>query len=264
MSVKGSEVWPNAPLALVAAQVRYPAVAEYGLGIAQRVRDEFGDWEVRSDTSQTFEATIGGLDTQTSVRSETFYRIISKGRTRIITVQPSNFTLEVSDYVGFADFRDLLERTSSAVERVLRPEGILRVGLRYIDEINVSEPRPDWGRWLDPSLMAPALPPELTPSQWTGAVQYRVTPNQVLVFRYGTSEDPVVSPTGPLARPRVPKGPIFVLDFDSSWRSSDTPQFTADRIVEVADRLHRPLRSLFDRLITPQLLAIFRQEPQND
>ena len=73
-----------------------------------------------------------------------------------------------------------------------------------------------------------------------------------------------VSPTGPLARPRVPKGPIFVLDFDSSWRSSDTPHFTADRIVEVADCLHRPLRSLFDRLITPQLLAIFRQEPQND
>ena len=59
----------------------------------------------------------------------------------------------------------------------------------------------------------------------------------------------------------MPEGPIFMLDFDSSWQPSDIPSFEAERIVTVADRLRSPLRELFDSLIPPSLKDIFRQDP---
>lgn len=265
--MNSGEVFPNAPLALVAAEVRYPAVTEGALSMAihRLIRDALGsDWVIHNDTTQTFEVGVDAAGPRTSSRSETVGRITSRQRTRIVTARPDNFTVEVVDYEHFADFRGLLERASDAVESVLKPDGISRIGLRYIDEIAVPESPPRWSRWLESSLMAPSLTPQLTPTEWTGAVQYQVTPDQSLVFRYGPSAGPVVSSAGPLRRARVPDGPIFMLDFDSSWQPSDIPEFKADRIVAVADRLRSPLRELFDSLITPSLKDVFRQDPRND
>ena len=235
------------------------------MAVHRRIRDEIGsDWVIHNDTTQTLEAGVGAAGAQASLRSETVGRITLRPRTRIITARPDSFNVEVVDYVSFADFRDLLERASAAVEKVLRPDGIARVGLRYIDEISVPGPVPQWRRWLDPSLMSPGRRAGLTPVEWTGAVQYQVAPDQSLVLRYGPSAGPAVSPEGPLRRPRVPEGRIFVLDFDSSWQPSDIPEFTARGIVEAADRLHSPLRGLFDSLLQPSLLELFRKDPSND
>lgn len=265
--MNSGEVFPNAPLALVAAEVRYPPVTEGALGMAihRRIRDALdSDWVIHNDATQTFKVGVGSYGPPASSQSETVGRIASRQRTKTLTVGPENFILEVVDYEHFADFRDLLERVSAAIQSVLKPDGVSRVGLRYVDEISVPEPSPQWSQWLDLSLMAPSLPPGLTPTEWTGAVQYQVTPDQSLVFRYGPSEGPVVSTGGTLRRSWVPDGPIFVLDFDSSWQPSDIPEFTADRIVEASDRLHSPLRILFDSLVTPPLLEIFRRDPRND
>ena len=267
LSMSSGEIFPNAPLALVAAEVRYPAVTEGALSMAihRRIRDALGsDWVIHNDTTQTFEVGVDATGPRASSRSETVGRIASRQRTKTITAGPENFILEVVDYEHFADFRGLLERVSSAIQSVLKPDGISRVGLRYVDEITVPEPKPQWSQWLDSSLMAPSLPPGLTPTEWTGAVQYQVAPDQSLVFRYGPSAGPVVSTGGTLRRPLVPDGPIFVLDFDSSWQPSDIPEFTADRILEAADRLRSPLRVLFGSLVTPPLLEVFREDPRND
>lgn len=263
MSISG-EVFPNAPLALVAAEVRYPAVSERQLGMAiqKQLRDAIGaDWVIHNDTSQTFEALIGpGGPQQASVRSDTVGRIVTRQKTKIITIQPDHLVIEVADYLHFDDFRDLLERTAAAVESILRPDGISRMGLRYIDEIAVPESPPQWDHWLHSSLMAPATG-GLTPTEWTGAVQYTIDTDQIMVFRYGPSKGPVVAPNGPLRRPKVPEGPIFMLDFDGSWQPRDIPEFTATHIADMAGRLRAPLRGLFDSLVTPDLLKIFRQDP---
>ncbi len=262
-----SEVFPNAPLALVAAEVRYPAVTGGSLSMAvhRRIRDVLdADWVIHNDTTQTLEVGVDAGGPRASSRSETVKRITSRQRTRIVTARPDNFTVEVVDYKHFADFRGLLEQASTAVESVLQPDGISRVGLRYIDEITVPETPPQWSNWLEASLLPPSMPTGLDPTAWTGAVQYQVAPDQSLVFRYGPSAGPVVSSSGPLRRPAAPEGPIFMLDFDSSWQPSDIPSFEAERIVTVADRLRSPLRELFDSLITPSLIDIFRQDLGDD
>jgi len=265
MGMSHGEVYPNAPLALVAAEIRFPPVSERSLGmpVHRQIRDLMGDdWVIHNGTTQTLEAGVGPAGPQASLKSETVGRITSRSRTKIITVRPENLTVEVSDYIHFADFRDLLQRAAAAVEQVIKPDGVARAGLRYIDEVTVPEATPDWSKWLHGSLFPPALPPALVPTSWTGAVQYQVEDDQVVVFRYGPSDDPVVSSQGPLRRTRVPKGPVFMLDFDSSWQPLDIPRFSADSIVEVADRLRDPLRGLFDSLIRPDLLQLFRQEPK--
>ena len=257
------EVFPNAPLALVVTEVRYPPVSESALTmpIYRRIRDMLGTgWVIHNATAQTFEAGVDAAGPRAALRSEKFSRITSRDRTRIVTVKPENFTVEVVDYLRFPDFRDLLLLAAQAVESVLRPDGIVRVGLRYINEVSVPAQPPQWDDWLNSSLIAPELPPELTLTEWTGTAHYQVAADQFLVLRYGPSAGPVVSSEGPLRRSRVPDGPIFMLDFDSFWQPNSIPEFTGDRIGDKANELHRPLRGLFDSLSKPRLLEVFRKD----
>ena len=195
----------------------------------------------------------------TSMTHEMVQRITSRQRTKLITVRPDSLTIEVTDYKHFTDFRDLLQQASAATEQVVQPDGIVRAGLRYIDEVVVPTIPPDWSQWIDSSLLPPSSD-GLVPSEWTGTVMYKVDDEQLLVFRYGPSASPVVSSTEHLRRPKMPTGPVFMLDFDSSWQPSEIPTFTAERIVTAADRLRAPLRGLFDSLIKPDLLKIFRKQ----
>ena len=190
------EVFPNAPLALVAAEVRYPPVSEGALTmpVYRRIRDMLGSgWVIHNATTQTFEAGVDAVGPRASLRSERYSRITSRERTRIVTAKPQSFTVEVVDYLRFPDFQDLLVLAGRAVESVLRPDGITRVGLRYINEVSVPDQHSQWADWLDSSLMAPELPPELKLTEWTGAAHYRVAAEQFLVLHYGPSVGPVVS-----------------------------------------------------------------------
>ncbi len=263
LSMATGEVFPSAPLALVAAEVRYPPVSDASLTmpVYRRLRDALGDdWVIHNATTQTFEAGVDAAGPRASLRSETYSRVTSRSRTRIVTAKPDNFTVEVVDYLRFPDFLDLLVLAAQAVGTVLRPDGIVRVGLRYINEIVVPEENPQWGDWLDTSLVAPELPSRLTLTDWVGTAHYQVADEQFLVLRYGPSAGPVVAVDGPLRRGRVSEGPIFLLDFDSFWQPDTIPEFTSDRICGVVSTLHRPLRGLFDSLCKPGLIDVFRKD----
>lgn len=263
LGMPAGEVFPNAPLALVVAEVRYPPVSDGALRLPvyRRIRDLLGaGWVIHNATEQTFEAGVDADGPRASLRSEQYSRITSRERTRIVTAKPESFTVEMVDYSGFPDFRKLLVRAAQAVGNVLRPDGVVRVGLRYVNEITVPDRPPEWGQWLDPSLVAPELPPTLKLTEWMGTARYEVASDQFLVLRYGPWEGPAVSPDGPLRRSRVPEGPIFLLDFDSFWQPDDIPEFTRERIGGVADELHRPLRGLFSGLCKPGLRDIFRKD----
>ena len=227
----------------------------------RRIRDQLGSgWVIHNAATQTFEAGIDAAGPRASLRAETFSRITSRERTQIITAKPESFAIEVVDYLRFPDFRNLLVLASQAIDNVLQPDGIVRVGLRYINEISVDQQMPKWDSWLDRSLLAPELPRQLTLTDWTGTARYQVTDDQFLVLQYRPSAGPVISPEGPLRRPWVPEGPIFMLDFDSFWQPDNIPEFTSDRIGEVSDSLHSPLRGLFDSLCQPRLLKVFRED----
>ena len=230
-------VHPNSPLALVAAEVRFPPVSDQAFGkpIYREMRDLIGsEWVITDDI-----------------------KITSRQGTKVITVQPDMVSVEVSDYSSFDDFRSLLRSIASSVERVIRPNGISRLGLRYFNEITVPETLPDWSRWLHQSAIQEdplgddEMQPQhsnLLPSRWS--VLYTIEPDRRLALSCGTSDESTASPYGPPERSSPVDGQVFSIGLDSFWQPSETPEFTANIIIEAADSLHVPLAaSLADRRV---------------
>ena len=256
------EVYPNPPIALVAVEVRFPPVDDRTVA---RAHDPIAallgsDWILQNEPVDELRSQIGP-DGAPSFVSSVQRKIVHRKLRRVVTVQSESLTLEVTDYVGFDDFRALLAQSARAIAPVLHPSGVTRAGLRYIDEITVTQADPDWSAWLDPSVLPPVVD-GISPTNWSGAAQYRISPDQLLVLRYGPSPTPVVTPTHFPRRRGAPFGPVFVLDFDGSWQPDEVPVFDAEEVATRISDLRAPIRQLFDAVISDKLQKVFKEAPQ--
>ncbi len=273
------EVYPNAPLALVAVEVRFPEAPSdraLPLPLQRSFRDLLGDdWVIESHRVQQIEVAFGpGAPGGQTGQQTALPRFTLRDRTLAVALTDSSLTVETTNYRHYLDFRAVLERVFSAAAELLQPDGVARVGMRYIDEIRVAgieEGRSsEWREWLDPSLLPPGLDEmvglEYPPAAWDGAVRYVTGPERSLVLRYGARQGYAVQPRGSLNRPSAPApGPFFLLDFDSFWEPQDIPEFDAVRLLETCDDLRTPVRSLFDLVITEELLRdVFAKEGTDD
>ena len=182
--------------------------------------------------------------------------------------------LETTDYRGWEKhFSPLVGEVVSALERVCRPDGVLRIGLRYIDEIRVPgiDTAPgDWRGYIDEHLLAAAdpdfIPANLQPSVWQEIVQYRSTAGATLTVRYGPQEEYAVDPRGPTRRKDPPRaGLFFLLDSDSCWLSDEeVPEFETDWILECFDLLHEPVREFFKIAVTDKLRDEVFNQPRGN
>jgi uncharacterized protein (TIGR04255 family) len=214
---------------------------------------------------QSIEVGFGPAGVQPpNMRFENLTRITVRDRTQVVTLRPESVSIEATRYGGYSEFRLLLERVFTAVERVLEPDGLTRLGLRYIDEIRVPglSVVDEWAEWVDQALLAP-LAEGLSRLGWSNTAQYETGDERRLVLRYGPAPGPVVDTGGLLRRPVAPgPGPVFVMDFDSFWQPSDIPAFATESLLSACDELRRPARALFDQLITDRLInEVFRKEP---
>ena len=273
------EVYPNAPLALVAVEVRFPEAPSdraLPMPVQRSFRDLLGDdWVIESHKVQQFEVAFGpgGPGGQT-VQQTVVPRFTLRDRTLAVALTDSSLTVETTSYRHYLDFRAVLERVFGAAAELLKPDGVARVGMRYIDEIRVAgieeDRSSDWREWLDPSLLPPKLDgmmdQEYQPAAWDGAVRYVTGPERSLVLRYGARQGYAVQPRGSLNRPSAPApGPFFLLDFDSFWEPPDIPEFDAVRLLETCDALRTPVRALFDLAIPDKLLReVFAKERADD
>lgn len=265
-------VYRNAPLALVAMEMRFPSESstiDFEPAKQKSFRDHMravGDWVIESSSVQQLEVSFGPSPGQT-VRTVTVPRLLTRDRAIAVSFPPGIVSVETTKYDGYEKFRPLVQAVFEGVEEVLQPDGIIRLGLRYIDEIRVPAPigtdLAGWGDWIDSALLSPRLPhdvgSEVEVGAWTAAAQYRFGPNRSLVIRYGPQLGPVVNPTMPLRRPvNPPPGPVFVMDFDSSWQPDDLPAFGTPKLLEICDLLHGPASSSFESFITDRLRDVFR------
>lgn len=270
------EVYPNAPLALVAVEVRFPQVSGARtppMPLQRAFRDLLGEsWVIESVKTQKVEFAFGPSGPgQQSIQQAIVPRFTVRDRTLAVALTDESLTVEATSYRHYPDFREVLERTLGAAEELLRPDGVARVGMRYIDEVRVpgiSEAASgSWQEWLDASLLPPKLASMIedgfAPIGWEGAAQYEAGPGRSLVLRYGVRSGYAVAPDGPLKRPGAPPpGPFFLLDFDSFWQPSDIPEFNAEQLLETCDELRAPVRTLFDLVVSDRLRdEVFRKEP---
>ena len=268
------EVYPNAPLALVAVEVRFPNSAgtrPLPMNLQRSFRDLLGEgWVIESQKIQllTLAVSAAGPVPQ-AMPMLTIPSFTLRDRTLAVAITEESLTIEATRYRHYPEFRKTVASAVAAAAEVLLPDGIARVGMRYIDEIrapSIAEEAPsDWQNWVDASLLAPQLggmnDAGFVSTGWEGAAQYRTGPDQKLVLRYGPRAGYVVNPVGPLKRPAPPgPGPLFALDFDCFWEPPDIPEFDPEIIMDTCDQLRRPIRALFDMLVTDKLLAEFTKE----
>jgi len=180
------EVYPNAPLALVAVEVRFPeAPSERALPmpLQRSFRDLLGeDWVIESHKIQQVEFAIGpGAPGGQTVQQTVVPRFTLRDRTLAVALTDSSLTVETTNYRHYLEFRTVLRRVFAAAAELLQPDGVARVGMRYIDEIRVAgieaDRSADWREWLDPSLLPPQLDEmvrqEYQPAAPTGLAHHR-------------------------------------------------------------------------------------------
>jgi uncharacterized protein (TIGR04255 family) len=258
-TVAEGEIYPNAPVVLVAFEVRHPTAPRLSPARQQRIKQRLGATApiLRSGKLTNIEGAIGATEEPT-LRVEEFPRLLSRDSTLSVSFREGSIVIETTRYGGWERFRKLIDDVLHARLEVGDLDGVERVGLRYIDELRVPDQTDsNWQHWVDASLLGPTQIGEklgLQPTQWQGITIFTPGTDRTVALRYGPREGYAVDPGGELRRPAPAPGPFFLLDIDSFWMPSDgVPEFDVDELLPIAEDLHTPVRKLFESLITEEL-----------
>ncbi len=255
----------NPPLALTVLEIRYPELSgEFGeetLHIVwQAVRGRLPLHE--SQTDDQVEVTPGA-PVPVSVKRRPVLRFSSRDRTTALLVKQDALAIETTAYAGWSQsFRPLVEEATRALGDASPPDGVERIGLRYIDEIRVrgiGEKPGDWKGYINDHLLA-AAHPDMIPfgmraQEWQGVVRYRTSASSTLVVRYGPQWGHAADPAGPTRRKSPPPpGHFFLLDSDSYWSDEEeVPEYDPKWIMDRCDQLHAPSSEFFTIAATDRL-----------
>ena len=222
------EIYPNAPIVLVACEIRHPSASDLTPREMRALREAFHDRLplYKPVESQTLEI-VNGVP-QPSVRRETSPRFVSRDRTSAVTVANERVVIETTSYRGFDALRESIDHTVSTVAEIRPPDGVERIGLRYIDEVRVPADDgidPDWSKWVASDVLGPSACGadfDMEARDWQGLVRFDAGEGRTLVIRYGPRSGFAVDPGAPLRRQVTETtAQFFLLDFDSFWESGD-------------------------------------------
>lgn len=255
----GREVYANAPLELVAAEIRFtfvPSLArsEAREAVSHALRDLTP--VPKLEKFHTFSLSEDGPPVQAT---EEQFRLLNRENTLSIVVEPQRLVIETTRYTDFEGFRDVIARAVEAVGEKQSIAGVERVGLRYIDEVRIPTPvntARDWRGWIDDRLLSSLeIRPENSAEMIQVVTQYSTGPERHLRFRYGSVDGPSIVGGGVLkVRKKHTAGPYFLLDMDSFWESSDhIPDFEYSAVMDIVDGLHLPTGETFSASITEKL-----------
>jgi uncharacterized protein (TIGR04255 family) len=269
MSEDEFEVYPAAPLQLVALELRYPYSPRLAGGEAlaffhERLGDALPIAEPMAQQGVMMFLGSGEPPEppRMPIQGASLFRLTSRSRSTAVTVSGGNTILETSNYERYGMFRPLVERVLRLLADFGHPVGVERVGLRYIDEVRVPGlvDAQGWERYVNPVLVRVRDVGEvafegLRAERWQGQVQYARSNKMHVVMNFGAQEGIAVGREGPLRLAKAqPPGPFFLIDVDSYWQGDDyVDEFSASTLLDLADELHRPIRAIFETAITDDL-----------
>lgn len=260
------EVFPEAPLALVVAEMRFTDAARLR---QQQTKDEVAiALEERFPFAEPLQQTDFNLTPTAPPQVQQRAGVVLKNATgtEMLTIMSESVTYETT---GYTNFDDLLGAVAAACDALVaarvRP-AVQRVGLRYIDEVRVPEAITDvrqWSKWIDHRLIdhLEVGPDDVPATTMQSVSTFELGGGKGLNFRYAAlNQGPIVVPQF-LKRPAVPSGPFFVLDFDGFHDFTGEPpvSLTCTAVRESLAAVHIPCGTAFQRSITDEARALFRQ-----
>lgn len=250
--------YANAPVALVVFEVRHPVrrlPEELSLCVGEAVR-EFAPIP-RTDNQTHLNPMTG----EQRVLRRT--RFTSRKRDLAVAVSDETITVETTTHSTWLDLRRVIAAVLEPLAAQDAPSTMDRIGLRYFDEIRIpGTSAPFWPDWIDAGLTGPRFPLPVdgfaSSTQQGISVLANRSGNTMFALRYGAADGPpAVQSNEALIRSNQPAdGPFFFIDIDGSWElgaQETAPEFTAAAILDLADQIHAPIRSLFEHLITDRL-----------
>jgi uncharacterized protein (TIGR04255 family) len=265
----------NDSLRWVAADIRISASSALATAVPselrEHLRDDFELLEPVPALSVNI-AVAGAAATPVAPQQVMLNRLIRRDRLVSLTLGRDSITLETTSYQGWTAFRGLLEAALRHIEQDSRPDGILRIGLRYIDEIRLPQSPATvggWAGWIDEHLLSAfALDQHDEPTQGTIILQYGTAPGYVTVLRASAvPTGRVVQPEGHLRVPSgTPTDAFFLLDTDASWTDPDSqvPEFQSEFTLNVFDDLHARCHRLYEEAIEEQLREQVLRRPRGE
>lgn len=253
------EIYPNAPVVLVAIEARHPEVEVLNAGEQSEVKRLLAE-EFPLPLPVTRQIVTATPPAPPTVSELLVPRYAARDQATAVTFNTGSVVVETTKHRGFEHLLRILQMAVVARQKVAPVEGLMRLGLRYVDEVRVPD-LPDgansWSEWVDSSLLGPvplAADLGLVPEEWQGAAMFDRSEGRKLILRYGPREGFAVAPGGALQRSVPAPGPFFLIDIDSFWSPvGEVPEFSVDRITALCAELHEPIAGLFEKLITIRL-----------
>ena len=252
------EIYPNPPVVLVAVEIRHPTSHPLDPAATASLKRQLAatfPLHVPSSTV-TVTRTASGMSQEPP---QTWPRYMTRDKTTAVKYRDNAVVVETTRYEGFTKLSSLVELALEARHSVAPIDGVERIGMRYVNEIRVSELHDpaDWTGWIADPLAAGReikAPSGLEISIWQGAVVYGAGQGPGAVLRYGTADGYAFSPDSDLRRSAPPPGPYFLVDIDSFWvPETETPELETSEVLDRLEQLNDAATDLFEASITDRL-----------
>jgi uncharacterized protein (TIGR04255 family) len=262
--------WPNAPLAIVLAQIRFdPEVGTEYPEAAERIKSSMGHLFQGMKSVRQFSFVMGSVDPDAPPRREEIQvglELRSDDDRRSLRIQDGVATYTTSLYKDSIHF---LAEWRSMLELLCPPGGlkVLRLGLRYVDFIIPSTDKEPEDYFDDGFARSPNKLGTQAPAVFL-RYDYPKPDDGLMRIQYGRGfalpelppdlEGSVLPPPS-LVQKYVNNGPSAVLDIDH-WRTFPT-RMQAQEIAMEFQRLRNDISTAFKSIITESAEAEWSGKP---
>lgn len=265
MHVGSSEIFPNAPLQLVAFEMRFiPAPRGEDTHMLEALRNALADPGARSEfappTLRAPTRASGG------VVESALFRLIAFNATVAVTVWRSAVVVEHTDYGHFSEFHGLLARLLEAFYNSVPIGGVERLGLRYVDELHVPAPvnqLADWQPYIHPAFFCPLLLlADLPVTGARGEFAVSAGPHQTVTVRHALLPGRALRPGESLTLRDRPDTPAFLLDCDGAYQPPEPDAaMETGATLSIVTALHHATSTIFKSAFTELTRdTVFRKE----
>jgi uncharacterized protein (TIGR04255 family) len=245
--------YDNSPIVEAVCEFRFDPAPEWDLTIPglvwERLKDDFPDRRVRPDFPVDLQEKIGQEIVNQMERMSPLMQFYSEDGSAL--VQIGHYLLGVSHlrpYSSWETFRAMITKGLAAYREVVHPTKLARLGLRYINRVDVSaEKTVDIKEYLNTYPVVPQVGERAAMSSWLQRAQIPYEDvNALLTLHIGS----------------IPHGEhdrlSFMIDLDFSTQEGTAPDI--DLSFEWLDNAHGQIEEMFELTITDKTRRIFEEK----
>lgn len=213
----------------------------YDKGINPKVEEAVqGTFPIRIEQVVKQQAVAFSPTNQPAVSQvdQTIWTYYAKKKHKHVRIEPTDFYIQYDKYLSFATLKKDFKLVFKSLMQYYQKMDITRIGLRYIDEIEIKEGDVfDWKKYLNPKLFSilsmPSPKERNLISRAFSSLEFNYGDHN-LTLKYGMHNPDYPSPI---------KKKVFVLDSDA-YKRDIIPD---SEVYNVIEQLHKRISDLFEK-----------------